>query len=136
MKNVNSQQFQPIWGGRARKILLLAVLGMAAGALATPPVGFVVNQILAMGTAMDSISQQVQMGGAPDGSDEPWQVQLHAQGASDFYLQQLALAPGGYNGWHTHPGILVGTAVSRSIDFYDANCQKHSYTPGQVYVEN
>jgi len=136
MKNVNSRQFQPIWGGRARKILLLAVLGMAAGALATPPVGFLVNQIVAMGSAMDSISQEVQMGCALDGRDERWQIQLQAEGATDVYVQQLALAPGGYSGWHTHPGILVGTVVSGSIDFYDANCQKHSYTPGQVFLEN
>src|SRR6267154_2905000 len=135
MNNVNSRQFKPIWGARSRKILLLAVLGMAAGALATPPVGFLVNQILAMGSAMDSISQQVQMGSAPDGSDERWQLQLQAQGATDFYVQHLILAPGGYSGWHTHPGILIATVVSGSIDFYDANCQKRSVPAGQVYFE-
>ena len=55
---------------------------------------------------------------------------------SDFYVQRLVLAPAGYSGWHTHPGILIGTVVSGSIDFYDANCNKTSFTAGQVFMEN
>ena len=46
------------------------------------------------------------------------------------------LAPGGYSGWHSHPGILIGTVVSGSIDLYDANCQKRSIGAGEVYFEN
>ena len=121
---------------RSRKILPLLGLVIVAGALATPPVGFLVNQIVAMGSTLDNISQQVQMDTTPDGSDEHWQLQLQAQGASDFYVQQLVLAPGGYSGWHTHPGLLIGTVVSGAIDFFDANCQKRSFTTGQVFMEN
>ena len=72
----------------------------------------------------------------PDRDDEPWQVQLQAQGATDLYVQQLVLAPSGYSGWHTHPGILVGTVLSGGIDFFDENCQKRSITAGQVFFEN
>jgi quercetin dioxygenase-like cupin family protein len=132
----NSAQFQSTGKRRARKLLPLLVLGIVAAALATPPVGFVVNQIVAMGSAMDNISQQVQMASTPDGGDEHWQLQLQAEGASDFYVQQLALAPGGYSGWHTHPGLLIGTVVSGAIDWFDANCQKRSFTTGQVFMEN
>jgi quercetin dioxygenase-like cupin family protein len=141
MKNISfgsSHGLHPTRGRRAKKILL-AVFGataVAAVALATPPLGFVVNQILAMGSTPDNINQQVQMAAATDGSDGPWQLQLQAQGQTDLYVQQLVLAPGGYSGWHTHPGILMGTVVSGGIDFYDANCQKHSYAPGQVFLEN
>ncbi|HEV3198043.1 MAG TPA: cupin domain-containing protein [Bryobacteraceae bacterium] len=138
MRNIclgNLPQFQSIGGRRARNILPV-VLGVAAAALATPPMGFLVNQILAMGSTSDNINQQVQIAGAPDGSDQPWQLQLQAQGATDFYVQQLVTAPAGYSGWHTHPGILIGTVVSGAIDFYDANCQKRSFTAGQVFLEN
>jgi quercetin dioxygenase-like cupin family protein len=131
----NSPQPQSTRGRRSRNILLLFALGLAVAALATPPLGFVVNQILAMGTALDNISQQVQIASGGDG-DQQWQLQLQAQGATDFYVQQLELAPGGYSGWHTHPGILIGTVVSGAIDFYDANCQKYSFTSGQVFTEN
>jgi quercetin dioxygenase-like cupin family protein len=125
----NSAQFR-------RKILPLLVLCLVAGALATPPVGFLVNQIVATGSTLDNISQQVQMASTPDGNDERWQLQLQAEGASDFYVQQLVLAPGGYSGWHTHPGLLIGTVVSGAIDWFDANCQKRSFTAGQVFMEN
>lgn len=131
----NLPEAQSTRARRSKKILLV-VLCLAAGALATPPLGFVVNQILSMGSTLDNISQQVQMAAAPDGSDGPWQLQLQAQGATDFYIQQLVTAPGGYSGWHTHPGVLIGTVVSGGIDFYDANCEKRSFTAGQVFMEN
>ena len=119
-----------------RFILLAGALGIAGAALATPPVGFVVNQILAMGSTVDPIGQQVQIARDPDADDEPWQAQFQVQGATDFYVQQLVLAPAGYSGWHTHPGILLGTVVSGSIDFFDENCQKRSITAGQAFIEN
>jgi len=132
----NSPQFLSCPAIRARNIVLLAMLGITTAVLATPPLGFLVNQIVAMGSVSDNISQQVQLASSGNDGDQPWQLQLQAQGATDFYVQQLILAPGGYSGWHTHPGLLIGTVVSGAIDFYDANCTKHSYTSGQVFMEN
>src|SRR5712675_1081218 len=132
----NSPQFLSCRSIRARNIVLLAMLGITTAVLATPPLGFLVNQILAMGSVSDNISQQVQLASSGNDGDQQWQLQLQAQGATDFYVQQLILAPGGYSGWHTHPGLLIGTVVSGAIDFYDANCTKHSYTTGQVFMEN
>ena len=132
----NSPQFLSCRAIRARNIVLLVMLGITTAVLATPPLGFLVNQILAMGSVSDNISQQVQLASSGNDGDQQWQLQLQAQGATDFYVQQLILAPGGYSGWHTHPGLLIGTVVSGAIDFYDANCTKHSYTSGQVFMEN
>ncbi len=139
MKSIHfdrSLQFQPVRSKRARRIVLLAVFGIVAGALATPPFGFVLNQILAKGSMPDRISENVQIPKDLDGSVDPWQLQLQAQGDTDFYVQKLVLGPGGYSGWHTHPGILIGTVVSGGVDFYDAKCQKRSINPGEVYIEN
>lgn len=121
---------------RMRVIGAFAVLGIAASMLATPPVGFIVNQILAKGTTFDNISEHVQMAKNLDGTVDPWQVQLQAQGATDTYAQHLELAPGGYSGWHRHPGVLVATIAAGAVDFYDANCNKRSFTAGQIYFEN
>lgn len=132
----NSPQFPPTRKSKAKKILMLALFGLAMAALATPPLGFIVNQLLAKGATFENISEHVQMAKNLDGSVEPWQVQLQAQGSTDSYVQHLVLAPGGYSGWHTHPGILIGTLVSGSIDFYNANCQKRSLTAGQMYFED
>jgi hypothetical protein len=64
--------FPSMGGKRSRKILLLILFGLVTGALATPPFGFLLNQILAMGSTMENISQQIQISGNPDSSDEKW----------------------------------------------------------------
>ncbi len=124
--------WRPAW--KYAGVAALVALGVAT-VLATPPVGFVVNQVLAHGATSANISEHVQIAKNADGTVDPWQAQVQAQGATDTYVQHLVLAPGGYSGWHSHPGILVATLVGGSVDFYDANCQKSSYTAGQVYFE-
>jgi quercetin dioxygenase-like cupin family protein len=127
--------FRPT-GRRWPVFVTIAALGLTGGILATPPSGFLVNQITAMGSTTDSIGQQVQIASDPNADDDSWQAQLQVQGGTDFYVQQLVLAPGGYSGWHTHPGILVGTVVSGSIDFFDETCHKHTIAAGQMFEEN
>ena len=125
------------------KILLAFVLSVAVVALATPPFGVLLNQIVAMGTASEDIKEQLHVPSTvaagdrgESAEDQEWRLHLRTHGPSDFYVQQLVIAPGGYSGWHTHPGLLVGTVVSGAIDFYDANCQKRSFTQGQVFTES
>jgi len=118
------------------KILLAFVLSVAAVALATPPFGVLLNHIVAMGTTSEEIKEELHVASTDAAAeDQEWRLHLRTHGASDFYVQQLVLAPGGYSGWHTHPGLLVGTVVSGAIDFYDENCQKRSFTEGQVFTE-
>lgn len=137
MKSIldNSRQFQSIWKGKTRKIALLSALAVTTIALATPPLGFIVNDILAKGVISSNISEEINIKKSPGGSDKPWGLELESHGATDFYVQHLVLAPGGYSGWHSHPGILIGTVTSGSIDFYDANCQKRTVNAGDVYFE-
>jgi quercetin dioxygenase-like cupin family protein len=121
---------------RCRKIVLLAAFGVGAVALATPPLGFLVNQILAKGVATGKIREHVEISKHEHGGAEPWEAELHANGPTDFYVQNLVLAPGGYSGWHSHPGILMATVVTGSIDFYDESCNKHTIGAGEMYFEN
>ena len=130
---------------RARSVvLILAVIGISTVALATPPFKVLFNIILSKGTASATLSEHVQVASTPvagahegeeqgdydDGND--WKLELETEGATDFYIQDLAIAPGGYSGWHTHPGIFIGTVISGTIDFYNANCVKRTFTAGQV----
>lgn len=121
------------------KILFAFVLSVAVVALATPPFGVLLNQIVAMGTASEDIKEELHVAStdaAGSAEDQEWRLHLRTHGPSDFYVQHLLIAPGGYSGWHTHPGLLVGTVVSGAIDFYNANCQKRSFNEGQVFTEN
>lgn len=115
-------------------VFVLTLPLVAVIALATPSSGFLLNQVIAMGTSLANISQQVQIAG-PNGED-PWQLQLQAQGPTDFYVNQLVIAPGGHSGWHSHPGVLIGAVTAGSIDFYDSNCRKRTVNAGDVYLEN
>ena len=121
---------------RSKWLMTLAGVTLAATAWATPPLGFVVNQILASGIADGGIRQHIQIDRNPDGSVTPWQLELQVHGDSDYYSQHLVLSPGGYSGWHSHPGLLIGAVKTGQIDFYDANCQKRTITAGQVFTEN
>jgi quercetin dioxygenase-like cupin family protein len=120
-----------------RFLIALAALGVSAAvAWATPSVGFLVNEILAKGITSTDIFQSIHVKKNADGTGTPWKADIHTQGATDFYVQHLVLAPGGYSGWHSHPGILIATVVSGTIDFYDSDCQRRTVTPGGVYFEN
>lgn len=123
-----------------RKIAIsfVVTLGISAMALATPPFNVLFNTILSKGTASRNLSEHVQVpsDSSEDGENEDWQLDLETQGASDFYIQDLAIAPGGYTGWHTHPGIFIGTVIAGSIDFYNASCGKTTFTAGEVWTEN
>lgn len=116
-------------------IILLAALGAVAAALATPASLFVGTPI-ATGTIAENINQHVQANKNQDGSVDPWQIHLGAQGASDVRVLRADVAAGGHSGWHSHPGVVIGTVKSGSVDLYDANCQKRTVTAGGVFLES
>jgi quercetin dioxygenase-like cupin family protein len=131
-----SRRFSYLHKHFIKLLLALGLLGVSALTLATPPFGFVLNQILAKGVVPENISRHMQINKNPDGTVEPWQLQLQVQGDTDFYVQHVVLQPGGYSGWHTHPGLLIGTVDSGQIDFYNDQCQKHAFSAGQVFTED
>ena len=119
-----------------KQFALLAIVVLAVvAAFATPPAGILFNNILSMGVAFDDLDEYVKIKGDAPGQDD-WKVSLSTKGTSDFYIQDIAIAPGGYSGWHTHPGIFVGTVLTGSIDFYDENCHLRTFTAGQVWTED
>jgi len=83
--------------------------------LATPGSGVTVNTILAQGIA-DPIAT--------------------AQAAGrESVIQDLTIAPGGYTGWHSHPGGTVIIVESGVFSFYDSACTKTDTAAGRTVVE-
>ncbi|MDE2250411.1 MAG: cupin domain-containing protein [Gammaproteobacteria bacterium] len=72
---------------------------------------------------------------APVNGENEWSVNFNTSGPSNFIFQDLTIAPGGYTGWHTHPGVLLTTVVSGSIEWYDGKCRKHVYNAGDSLTE-
>lgn len=122
------------WSGRAltelkrmsvRRALALTVLGavaaVAAGAaLATPGSGFIERTVVARGTLGPHFKIKLRDSSSP----------------GDVVVQHFMLAPGGYSGWHLHPGPAVVTITSGDLTLDQAmDCSSTTYSAGQVVVE-
>ena len=53
----------------------------------------------------------------------------------EVVTQQATFAPGGYSGWHVHPGYLTGTVVSGQIVRYATDCSSQTFSAGQTFYE-
>ena len=121
-----------------KKRMLLAIGGVvliAGIAVATPPSGILLNQILATG-ATDPDQPLSENFIVQNAVGDRWHLKLSASGPSNFYVQNLVVAPNGYSGWHHHPGVLMITVTEGLIDWYDGDCTKTTYTAGQSFTES
>lgn len=54
-------------------------------------------------------------------------------------VQKIVIGPGGYSGWHHHPGIVIGTVESGVVTFTQSDCSSKTYGPGlpngAVFIE-
>ncbi len=60
---------------------------------------------------------------------------------NDVVTTQNTVAPGGFSGWHSHPGIVVLVIQSGQLTLYSepvggGECSVHTYTAGQVFLEH
>src|SRR2546423_244329 len=50
-------------------------------------------------------------------------------------IQQLIIAPGGYSGWHAHPGGGVTFVQAGTLSLYDGSCAKTVFAENRGAVE-
>lgn len=67
-----------------------------------------------------------------------WWSLIRTHGASDVYVVDNKLAPGGTTGWHSHPGpslieVVAGTVTNYEGD--DRRCRPHAYAAGSGFVD-
>jgi len=106
----------------------ILVLAFADFGAATEPAGVVSNVLLAQGRTIGSLKERIKVGAE-------WTVSLEDNGQSEMYFQDLVIGPGGYTGWHSHPGLLLITMKEGGIDFYNKDCVKTPYATGQSFSE-
>lgn len=131
---------------RTRIFIASAMIACMVGivARATPIVGLLTGTILSQGATSDEISQHVRValpsgtdgGDGDQDRDDRWTAKLVTSGPTDIIVQDVVYAPGGHTGWHSHPGILLSSVVSGSIEWYDNECVKHVYNPGDSLTES
>jgi hypothetical protein len=63
---------------------------------------------------------------------------IHVPNAKETVFQQVVIAPGGYTGWHSHPGPVLVLIKSGQLSFYDGEaltCTPRVYTAGQAFFD-
>ena len=102
----------------------LLTFGLTVGiASATPGGGIVAAPVIARATV----------------DADNFKLKLHdSSNPADVAIQQVTIAPGGFTGWHTHPGPAVVLVKSGSFTLYEADdlsCMGRTYTAGESFVD-
>lgn len=65
-------------------------------------------------------------------------VRISAKDASDVYIVQNTVPPGGHSGWHTHPGPSIVSIKSGTATVYggdDPSCAGVTYPAGSGFID-
>jgi quercetin dioxygenase-like cupin family protein len=114
---------------------VLGAAGYGGAALATTPVG-VTTTTFGVGHFDDiATNTKTDIGSGPRG--DFWKAAIRTKGASDVYVLQNTIAPGGTFGWHSHPGPSLVIVKSGTATFYhgDPGCPKVVVPAGQGFVD-
>ena len=111
---------------------IVGVLALPVLLMATPGRGFVFNFVNRFTVETDEVHDHAEQ------SDSRWSAELEINGATDFVQQDLMLAPGGFSGWHSHPGLVLvtvksGTATEFMAD--DPTCSPIVHATGSAWTE-
>jgi quercetin dioxygenase-like cupin family protein len=117
---------------RSKKRLSIAIVGgaaigtFAAVALGSLGVGFA-PETLVTGNLATKVEANTD------------QVKLQTKGPTDVRVQKIVFSPGGYSGWHHHPGVVIATVASGTVTF-TRGCSATTYgqglPAGAVFVES
>jgi quercetin dioxygenase-like cupin family protein len=113
---------------RVLALVAIVSLGTTGVAIATTGTGISTN-IISVGALSD-----LRLKSDIDGH----KVDITTKGASDLYVVDNVIAPGGSTGWHSHPGPSLITVKSGTITEYhsdDPSCTPTVYTAGQTFVD-
>lgn len=110
-------------------LLVLALVGVGVGRADHVPVH---GTILARGPFTDPVDLKVKatVGGQRE------LVQVHD--AADTIVQQVTVQPGGFTGWHSHPGPAIVVVAEGTFTYYDGEdptCTPYPYGPGETFVD-
>lgn len=115
---------------RALPVVIGSLFMIPLMILASPGAGYLFNNFTRGTSTKNRINQRAET--------EDWDVHLKVSGATDFVQQDVALAPGGFSGWHSHPGPVLITVKSGTVTWYNATdpaCAPVIYPEGSAFFE-
>jgi quercetin dioxygenase-like cupin family protein len=62
-------------------------------------------------------------------------VEVNRDRSADHVVAGITFPPGSSIGWHKHPGVVLVTVVSGSLQHVDANCERETFHAGEGFVE-
>jgi len=126
------------FAGALALVMIAGLFGAyVSGALATNPSGVTTTTF---GIArFDDIDATSKTDTNPGTATNFWQARLNTKGASDLYVLQNTITPGGTFGWHSHPGPSLVIVKSGTATFYmadDPACAPHVVQAGTGFVDD
>lgn len=112
-------------------VALSAATALGSAALTTPNSGVLVSSVVARAGFADPTDLKFKIQGQS-------QEVIHAPNARETVMQQVVIAPGGYTGWHTHPGPVLVLVKAGALTLYsseDPTCTGRTYTAGQAFID-
>lgn len=64
-----------------------------------------------------------------------FRVELKTSDSADVRVNSGTIEPGGYNGWHSHPGLGVVVVTAGTLTLFDADCMPSVYPTGTAFTE-
>ena len=116
----------------------LGAVAYAGIALGTPPQG-VATPINVHGT-FDSIDATARTDIDPGKANDFWQARIATKAATDVYVLENVISPGGSFGWHSHPGPSLVIVNAGTLSVYHApDCVAEDFGPtspnGSTFVD-
>ena len=109
-----------------------AVTALAGAVLATPGSG-TTGVVAARAAFADVVDLKFSIRDGDRGRDN-----VQVRNAGDTVVQQITFAPGGFSGWHSHPGPAVVLIGSGELTFYDGDdesCSGRTFSAGQALID-
>lgn len=113
-------------------IIAAAVTALAGAVLATPGSG-TTGVVAARAAFADIVDLKFSIRDDYRGRDN-----IQVRNAGDTVMQQITFAPGGFSGWHSHPGPAVVLIRSGELTFYDGDdesCSGRTFSAGQALID-
>lgn len=104
---------------------------LARAALMTPNSGVITSTVVARAGFADPADLKFKI-------EEQGEEVIHVPNAQETVMQQVVIAPGGYTGWHTHPGPVLVLVKAGALTLYsseDPTCTGRTYTVGQAFID-
>ena len=113
-------------------IIVVAVTALAGAVLATPGSG-TTGVVVARAAFADVVDLKFSIRDGYRGRDN-----VQVRNAGETVMQQITFAPGGFSGWHSHPGPAVVLIRSGELTFYDGDdesCSGRTFSAGQALID-